>query len=257
MTDSNTMLAAFTELAPHYEDAMAHELTALWGLDYREFVSGLLDAASVEDRDTILDVATGTALVPRILRDTADYRGQVVGLDITPAMLLQAQNRIAGSGRPSSIQFICASAMNLPFDDGTFDVVICGFGTHHMNVPQMLSEMRRVLKARGRLLLADAAVPALWQTLGWKPVISALLPFFGRFLPDARTRSEADAIRNMRTVREWQAELSTAGFVEITVTEHRARRPWYPSALTMKAVIAGTQALHPGVGSGVSRPGGP
>lgn len=247
MGNTNAVLAAFTELAPHYEDAMEHELTALWGLDYREFVCELLDAAPVSNKDTILDVATGTAFIPRMLQDTADYQGQVIGLDITPAMLIQAQSRMAHSGQSASTQLVCASAMNLPFDDDTFDVVICGFGTHHMSVPQMLSEMRRVLKAEGRLLLADAAAPALWQTPGWRPTMTSLLSFLSRFLRDARTRVEADAIQNMRTAEEWRAELSTAGFAEVAVREHRARRPWYPLALTMRAVVDETQTQRPGV----------
>ena len=108
MTEPNAVLAAFTELAPHYEDAMGDELTALWGLDYREFVCELLGMGSIGSTDAILDVATGTAFIPRMLQDMAGYQGQVIGLDITPAMLTQAQSRIEDAGQLASTQLVCA-----------------------------------------------------------------------------------------------------------------------------------------------------
>jgi ubiquinone/menaquinone biosynthesis C-methylase UbiE len=238
MTDNN-VVKAFTELAPRYEETMDRELEEFWGVGYREFVEQLIEIASIEEGDMVLDVATGTAYIPLALVDEIGATSQVVGLDITLAMLERGRERIEDTGSSSCISLVCASAMHMPFVESVFDVAICGLGTHHMDVPRMLSEMRRLLKTGGKLVVADVGASAFWRSFWGTVLLKILLIRYGLVNRSARAQAEIDAFSNVRTASEWRALLSDFGFTKIEIVESPARRFWYPHALTMKAVAGG------------------
>jgi ubiquinone/menaquinone biosynthesis C-methylase UbiE len=236
MTDRDVIQAAFTELASHYEASMDAELRGFLGQGYEEFVERFIAMAAIGEGEAVLDVATGTALIPRKLANRMGVGGKVVGLDLTPAMLKQGQVRIRMTGSPSSIHLVCGSAMAMPFDQDVFDTVLCGFGMHHMGVHQLLAETRRVLKTRGKLLMAGVGVPRFWRSALGRIWVKVLLALYRRILGEVRGRAETEAFKNIRTASEWCTALSEQGFTEIEVDESRTRRPWLPHALTMKAV---------------------
>ena len=144
MAGDDLVVRAFTELAPSYKETVDQELRRFWGTGYEEFVDRLIEGAAIQEGEVVLDVATGTAVIPLKLADKVAPRGRVTGLDITPDMLEQGQKSVAAAGAPSRIDLVCASAMSMPFVEGVFDVAICALGMHHMDARQMLSEVRRV-----------------------------------------------------------------------------------------------------------------
>ena len=230
---------AFTELAPRYEEAMDRELTGFLGQGYTEFVDTLLESPAVEGGGLILDIATGTALIPRRLADRVRGPASIVGLDITPAMLEQGQSRLLSRDFSAVISLVCASGMQMPFPHGVFDLVVCGFGTHHMELSRMLSEMRRVLKVGGNLVLADVGLPAWWRAFWAGALLEGLLVAYRLVYRNARSQAEAAALANVRTAEEWHALLVDSGFIKVDIAESRTRRRWYPRALTMRAVAGG------------------
>lgn len=237
MSDNDVVIEAFTELAPRYEEVVDQELRRVWGFSYREFVDWLIETISVRDGDLVLDVATGTARIPLALAARTEVESCVVGLDITPSMLEYGRRDVDATGLTPRIKLVCASAMAMPFVEGVFDKVICGLGTHHMDVPQMLSEMNRLLKTGGELVLADVAASPSWKLPGIKAIIRIIVLLY--FLPGrnfARAWAEAIALSNIHTAAEWRTILSESGFVNIEITESPARRRWYPCALIMRAV---------------------
>jgi ubiquinone/menaquinone biosynthesis C-methylase UbiE len=238
VTGNDVVIEAFTEMAPQYEQVVDQELRRVWGFSYREFVDWLIEAISVRDGDFILDVATGTARIPLALAAKTEVESRTVGLDITPAMLEYGQRDVDAKGLTPRIKLVCASAMAMPFVEGVFDKVVCGLGTHHMDVPQMLSEMTRVLRAGGELVLADVAASPYWKLPGVKTIIRIIVLSY--FLPGrniARAWAEAGAVSHIYTADEWRTILSDFGLTEIEITEPPARHRWYPRALIMKAVV--------------------
>ncbi|RPJ26837.1 MAG: methyltransferase domain-containing protein, partial [Planctomycetaceae bacterium] len=137
----------------------------------------------------------------------------------------------------ASIFLVGGSGMELPFAPEVFDVVICAFGTHHMHVPRLLQEMRRVLRAGGRLVVAEAGAPSYWRTIVGRVLVKILLSAFGLTKSKARAQIEEDAFGHIYTSEEWRAMLSGAGFGEIRLRPSRARRIWYPRALAMCAMV--------------------
>lgn len=104
---------------------------------------------------TILDVASGSVDIPRVMAGWARRRGRdvsIVATDINPEVLKLAKDL----GCPDAIRFVAADALRLPFADGAFDVAASSFFLHHLDpdgVVTALREMRRV--ARGGVLIND------------------------------------------------------------------------------------------------------
>jgi ubiquinone/menaquinone biosynthesis C-methylase UbiE len=157
-------------------------------------------------------------------------------LDLTPEMLGQARAIVEAANLSSRISLVCASGMAMPLVTDTFDLVLCAFGTHHMDVPLMLSEMRRLLRPGGRLVLVEGGASLLWRSFWGRAVLEVLLFSLGLARRTARSQAERDAFSNIHTAAEWQAMLSNVGFTQVEIVEARARRRWYPNVLTMRAV---------------------
>ena len=236
MTDDRIIVDAFTELAPRYQETMDQELRRFLGLGYEEFARRLIETVSINEADVVLDVATGTAFIPRKLAEKAGSSNHIVGLDITLAMLEHGRKMIETAGSSLRVQLVCASAMSMPFTGGIFDLVMCGFGTHHMDVPQMLSEVSRVLKTGGSLVIADVGASAFWRSFCGIALLRILLVIYRlRYMGSVRAQAEGEAFPNVRTAAEWRTMLSGLGFVDIDVVEFRARYRWYPGAFIIKA----------------------
>ncbi len=239
MEEINHIREAFTELAPSYSTTMNNELTQFWGISYPKFVERLVNLAAIKPGEKVLDIATGTAVIPITLITTRPPQERIVGLDITPAMLQQGSNVIARKGITNTIDLVCASAMDMPFASGTFDVIICALGTHHMNVPRMLLEAKRLLAIKGRLIISDVGATSFWRSLAGKMVIRLLMWAYGYTNHSARSHAEIDAFQNVRTAKEWSVLLQEFGYGKVKIDEIKPRLPWFPSGLTLQAEIIG------------------
>ena len=153
-------------------DKQATEYNAQWNTWSEETLTALLAAAQPKPADAVLDVATGTgftalAFAPRVQ--------SVIGLDVSPGMLRQAEGYAAERGITNAT-FQEGTAELLPFADASFDLVTCRIAPHHfLSVPQFLSETARVLKPGGRFVLADTTVPdALPEAADWQNAVEAV-----------------------------------------------------------------------------------
>ena len=106
----------------------------------------------------VLDVACGTGdMVTELAR-----RGcNVTGVDISEEMLEIAKSKTASVNcQLSIINYQLANAEALPFADGEFDAVTCAFGVRNfVHLEQGLSEMLRVLKPSGRMVILELSTP--------------------------------------------------------------------------------------------------
>lgn len=236
---ANVIVDAFTELAPHYEETVDREVREFCGLGYREFVGYLGAMVPKEDVDIILDVACGTAVSSCEITASAGENSQVVGLDITPAMLEYGLKSVEEAGLRSRIRLVCASGMEMPLVAGKFDAVVCGLGMHHMDATSLLGEMKRVLKGGGHIVLADMAAPSHWRSLPGRMLMRTIVSVYRLIKRSSRAQAEAGAFSHIHSADEWREILSGWGFEEIEMTEWPPRRFWYPSALIMRAVSKG------------------
>lgn len=89
------------------------------------------------------------------------YASAIVGIDISPRRLKEARSKFS----EPNIIFVEGDAENLPFPNGTFDVVYCHAILHHLDLPKALMETRRVLVPKGYLYVA--AEPGLLNPIAW------------------------------------------------------------------------------------------
>jgi ubiquinone/menaquinone biosynthesis C-methylase UbiE len=103
----------------------------------------------------LLDIGTGPGHLLLAIRKTLPD-AELVGVDISSAMVAQAKRNIERYGQGLHIEVRVADANSLPFPDETFDRVISTGSLHHWKDPlQALSETHRVLKVNGYALLYD------------------------------------------------------------------------------------------------------
>lgn len=132
--------------------------------------------ACSQARGDTLEVAIGTGL------NLPHYPSEVrlTGVDLSPDMLAYARIRSKQTGRRVTLSE--GDAHDLPFTDSSFDTVVCTYALCSVpDVPRAISEMKRVLKPGGRLILVDHIRSSV-KPLFW-------LQWFIEFVP-SRTKGE-------------------------------------------------------------------
>lgn len=149
----------FATIAPRY-DFITRFLS--FGQD-RRWKKRLLDLSEVSARVQVLDLACGTG---DLAWSAIDRGAFVVGLDITPGMVVLARGKGATKTSASShaARWLVGDMTKLPVSSATFDLVTTGYGLRNVpDLPAALAEIHRVLKPGGRICSLDFDKPeAAW-----------------------------------------------------------------------------------------------
>ena len=117
---------------------------------FHEYAADLARRAAGANPAEVLELAAGTGIVTRKLRDVLAPATRLVATDLNPPMLAVAGAKFAPNEK---IEFEPADAMALPFGDGAFDLVVCQFGVMFFpDKPVAFREAGRVLRSGGRYL---------------------------------------------------------------------------------------------------------
>jgi ubiquinone/menaquinone biosynthesis C-methylase UbiE len=121
----------------------------------------LAGLASVGPRDRVLDVGTGTGLLPFSLARAKEPPASILGIDISAGMIETARRRLREELRDDPrVRFERMDAEHLQLPDASFDVVLSGFALTHVPRPELaMSEIFRVLAPGGRLGVALGSRP--------------------------------------------------------------------------------------------------
>jgi SAM-dependent methyltransferase len=110
-----------------------------------------LDLADLRAGDRVLDLGSGSGMDAFCAGASVGATGRVIGVDFTDAQVANA-TRLAERHRVENVRFVEASIDRLPFDDGSFDVVISNGVINLSPVKQrVFAEAARVLRPGGRL----------------------------------------------------------------------------------------------------------
>ena len=111
----------------------------------------LVEATDLSEGESLLDVATGTAIVAIAASKIIGQEGKVIGVDISPIMLSQAQEKIAATDI-SNIELIEADIDNLDFPNSSFDTIFCSSSVPWFtDIPGVFSNWYRWLKSEGKI----------------------------------------------------------------------------------------------------------
>ncbi len=111
----------------------------------------VIEAATLQEGERVLDVACGTGIVARLAAEQVGPTGTVVGIDPQPGMLEVARRM------SPDVEWHDGRAEDLPLPDESFDVAMCSLGFQFFaDKRSALDEIRRVLVPGGRLVLGTA-----------------------------------------------------------------------------------------------------
>ena len=143
-----SIIKQFSKQAIHFAEMPGH--------NDDQALTHIAEFARLSPDDEVLDVACGSGIVARSFARTAS---RVVGMDLTPAMLAEA-GRLAEMDGLKNVEWCRGDVENLPWPDGTYSLVVSRYAFHHItNQARVLSEMVRVARPGGRLVLVDPVLP--------------------------------------------------------------------------------------------------
>lgn len=171
---------------------------------------------ALREGERVLDVACGTGIVTRLAVEQFNNIASIVGVDLNPAMLGIARTHTPATSTP--LEWLQSDVCELPFADGSFDVVVCQQGLQYIpNKSAAFHEMQRVLVSGGRLAFTvwseahrhnAALADALRRHVSSEAAASCLAPF---------AWGETEPIR--RSVED-----AAFGAIEMKVIESRTRK---------------------------------
>ena len=217
--DKKNIGALFDRIAGSY-DGLNHFLS--FGIDRRwrkKAVKGMSGASEV------LDVAIGTGDLSMELL----YQGKaeaITGLDLSRNMMEIGEAKLAsgkcrdGGSMAGRVEFICGSALDMPFADERFDAVTCAYGVRNFSdLEKGLAEMYRVMKKEGELMVLEFSYPEN-RLVRWvyDLYFSHVLPFVGKVVSRDKTAySYLNAsVKGFIWGKEFCSRLEDAGFRDVS-----------------------------------------
>jgi demethylmenaquinone methyltransferase/2-methoxy-6-polyprenyl-1,4-benzoquinol methylase len=218
--------AMFDRIARVY-DLMNSVMTA--GMHHR-WRERAVDLSGVRPGGRALDVATGTGDLAIALERRVGPTGEVIGSDFSDQMLELARRK---SG---TVRFEWGNALELPYEDASFDAVTVGFGARNFaDLPAGLAEMARVTRPGGRVVVLEITTPQR-PPLSWffRIWFDRVVPMLGRIAgdPDAYAYLP-NSVRRFPAPEELASQLAQAGLEDVRwvltaggiIAIHSGRKP--------------------------------
>jgi SAM-dependent methyltransferase len=192
------------DVAIPYDQDLGPVLFEHYGAD----IARRIAERSVRD---VLEIAAGTGIVTRHLRDTLAKDVRLTAIDISDSMLDVARKKFLPH---EQVTFQIADATALPFDGEAFDAVVCQFGVMFFDKEAAFREVRRALRRGGRYLFS------VWDSEHYNPFASLSFEVLKQFFPVDTPRFLFDpvACHQIDPIKE---KLIRAGFDRIVVSVQR------------------------------------
>ena len=201
MTENDTV---FTGSIPEVYD------TYLVPLIFEVYATDLAERVAVLSPKTVLETAAGSGVVTRALASRLARHARYTVTDLNQSMLVHAESV---HGLDDRVTWRQADALELPFDDASFDVVVCQFGV--MFFPDRAagySEALRVLKPGGSFLFST------WDRIEANEFADVVTGAAASVFPDDPPRFLARTPHGYHDLELIRDDLGEAGFVRVSIT---------------------------------------
>jgi SAM-dependent methyltransferase len=197
---------------------------------FQSYADDLAERLAAVKPNAVLEIACGTGVVTRALAARIPSAA-ITATDLNQPMLDHAQT--IGVSRPVTWQQ--ADAMGLPFDDSSFDAVVCQFGVMFFpDRPRALTEMRRVLRPGGTLLFN------VWESLQFNEFAHVVLNALADLFPDDPPRFMDRVPHGYFDPEQIRSDLAAGGFPEATIEMRDARSKGATAKSVATAFCQGT-----------------
>ncbi|MCG8182896.1 bifunctional demethylmenaquinone methyltransferase/2-methoxy-6-polyprenyl-1,4-benzoquinol methylase UbiE [Tenacibaculum piscium] len=166
----------------------------------------------------ILDIATGTGDLALMMASL--HPQKIVGLDISAGMLEVGKQKISKENLSDTIEMIVGDSENMPFKNETFDAITVSFGVRNFeNLDKGLTEIRRVLKTGGKLVILETSNPTKFPfKQGYKFHTNFILPIIGKLFSNDKVAYSylSESANSFPFGQAFNNILQKNGFKEVT-----------------------------------------
>ena len=206
----------FGRIAPRY-DLLNHLLSLDIDKVWRRRVARRFSALLHDPNARVLDLCCGTGDLAFAFRREAPQGAEITGSDFVAEMLVRARAKAAAAR--ADVKFVEADALNLPFADGSFDLVSCAFGFRNLaNYERGLQEILRVLKPGGAAgILEFAEPPGKMFGAVYRFYFRRILPILGAMISGNASAYTylPKSVSAFPSPEELKLQFERAGFVEV------------------------------------------
>lgn len=206
----------FDTIAPHY-DSLNHLLSIFIDIYWRKAAVRKLRGI----KGLILDIATGTGDIVIEILNHNKFKSKVVGIDFSPSMIKNAKKKMMKRGLLENAHLIIGDALYLPFQDNTFEAAIISFGLRNiLDKKRALSEMIRVIKNGGKLIVLELTLPNRWFLRKIYPFyFKKILPHLGGSISGDKPAYEylLESIYQFKDSNHYEKLMKESGLKEIFV----------------------------------------
>ena len=159
----------------------------------------------------VLEIAAGTGIVTRHLRNLLPKEARLTAIDISDSMMDLARQKFSPD---EQITFQNADATALPFDDETFDAVVCQFGIMFFDWKKGFHEVYRTLKPNGRYLFR------VWDSERYNPFASLSFEVLKQYFPSDTPQFLFDPV-SCHQIDPLKEQLIQTGFDPVVISVQR------------------------------------
>lgn len=168
--------------------------------------------------ENLLDVAIGTAdLSLEIMKQKK--AAQIQGLDVSQEMMRIGEEKVRKAGLEGKVKFQLGSALEMPYEDSSYDAVTCAYGVRNFpDADKGLEEFYRVMKTGGQLAILEFSYPTnkviRW---GYDLFFSHVLPIIGRIISKDKGAYAYlnESVKNFMWGEEMCDHIKAVGFKDV------------------------------------------
>lgn len=214
MPEAKAVNEFFSDIAPGYDLAnrvMSSGVDVLW----RRYLAKRVSTSRPTD---LLDLATGSGDVAFTLARRVKSAQTIIGMDFCQPMLDEAIKKQPTRKSAKIIEFKQGDCLNLPLEDNSFDIVTISFGLRNLeDRAKGLSEMKRVLRPGGRLLVLEFTQPDPWVRGAYYWYLKHVIPLLSGKITGNKDAYKylGSSIEQFPEKQDLTEELKHAGFQSV------------------------------------------